>query len=65
MKVNQKKYEVPTVKVVDFMVEHGFAGSGTLDMEIRSIDPQTGGGDGDVPEQNEQMFYRELGGSNS
>ncbi len=27
MKVNQKKYEVPTVKVVNFMVEQGFAGT--------------------------------------
>lgn len=27
MKVNQKKYMTPTVKVVGFMVESGFAGS--------------------------------------
>ena len=57
MKVNQKKYMAPTVKVVGFMIEGGFAPS-----LIKS--PETNENGGDVPEQNEQMFYRELGGSN-
>lgn len=37
MKVNKKKYEVPTVKVVGFMVESGFAGS-----PDRVVQPESG-----------------------
>ena len=47
-----KNYTAPTVKTVAFQVEHGFAGSPNV--ETRSIDPQTGGDDGNVPGDGEQ-----------
>lgn len=53
----QKLYMAPVVKMVEFSVEGGFAPS-----EIRS--PETNDEGGNVLEQNEQMFYRELGGTN-
>ena len=55
-------YEAPTVKVVDFTVEHGFAGS---DFNVRSQETQTlESQTGDVMGQAEGLYRRELGGSN-
>lgn len=50
MEMKTRDYTAPTVKVVDFTVEHGFAGS----LETRSINPQTLGGRGDVAGDGEQ-----------
>lgn len=63
MEMKTRNYTAPTVKVVTFMVEHGFAGS---DFEVRSQEAQTleSQGDGNVLGQAEGLFRRQLGGDN-
>lgn len=63
MEMKTRNYTAPTVKVVTFMVEHGFAGS---DFEVRSLEVQTleSQGDGNELGQAEGLFRRQLGGSN-
>ena len=50
MEMKTRNYTAPTVKVVTFMIEHGYAGS----LESRSINPQTDDSDGDVPGEGEK-----------
>ncbi len=50
MEMKTRNYTAPTVKVVTFMVEHGFDGT----LESRSITPQTDDSDGDVPGEGEK-----------
>ena len=57
MKVNQKKYEVPTVKVVNFMIEHGYAGSfETESQETQTRTDQDGEQPGEIEGYNRVTF---------